>query len=192
MIPARSSEPVVGTIYAPDNAPKRPTIDFEMGGIALQDPSQGLQVQTWRAWFDRNEAAVFVEAPNTPPTMIFEQAAITWLSFCFDQNMRWAAVYTLADGQSYLRWYDSALPGYTITPLDVGVVTPYLTLDDKRQSQGAVSDMVLAYIREENVYLRVQRERFGVMHMWAEKIPKDWIIRNFGMSNKLRLQMEIR
>lgn len=192
MIPIKSEPAVPGLVLSPDNMPKRPTIDYEMGGIALQDPSQGLLVQQWRAWYVRDEMAVYVEATNTPPTKIFEQDRLTWLSFCFDQNMRWSAVYTLQDGESYLRWYDSLEGDYAITPLDDGVITPFLTLDDKRAIMLGSSDIVLAYIQKETVYLRVQRERFQVPHVWQEDIPKDWIIRNFGMSNKLRLQMEIR
>ena len=182
----------MGYLLAPDNLPKRPSIDYEMGGVSLQDPSQGLLVQPWRCWFDRDNSAVMVEAANTPPTKIFDQESITWLSFCFDQNMRWSAVYTLQDGESYLRWYDSLAGDYAITPLDDGVITPFLTLDDKRAIMLGSSDIILAYIQNENVYVRVQRERFQVPHVWQEDIPKDWIIRNFGMSNKLRLQMEIR
>ena len=194
MIPQISSKPVVGVLLTPDNMPKRPTIDFEMGGVALQDPSQGLRVQQWRAWFDPNATppAVFVESANTPPTKIFEQDNITWLSFCFDQNMRWSAVYTLADGNSYLRWYNSAIAGYATTELDDGVISPFLAMDDKRPVMGGRNDIILAYIKNQTVCLRIQRERFNTVHVWAEKIPKDWIIRNFGMSNKLRLQMEIR
>lgn len=191
-IPIKSSEPVVGTLFAPDDFPKRPTIDYELGGIGLQDPSQGLRFQTWRCWFDRDNSAVMVESPNTPPTKIFDQDRIVWLSFCFDQNMRWSAVYTLSDGESYLRWYNSLISNYDITHLDDGVISPFLSLDDKRTLQTGVSDIILAYIKDQSVCLRVQRERFSNVHIWQEKIPKDWIIRNFGMSNKLRLQMEIR
>lgn len=192
MIPIKSTTPVIGQLLSPDNLPKRPTIDFEMGGIGLQDPSQGLRVQQWRGWFERNESAVYVESANTPPTKIFDQQNIVWLSFCFDQNMRWSAVCTLNDGLSYLRWYNSAIDDYDITELDAGVITPFLSLDDKRSTQNGASDIILAYIQNQTVYLRVQRERFTVAHEWEKSIPKDWIIRNFGMSNKLRLQMEIR
>lgn len=194
MIPIKSITPVIGMLYAPDNIPKRPTIDYELGGIGLQNPSEGLEIQTWRCWFDIDNAAVMVEAPNTPPTMIFEQDNIVWLSFSFDQNMRWSAVYTLSDGYSYLRWYNSLIGDYDITELDSGIITPFLTLDDKRylQVNSGKSDVVLAYIQEQKVYVRVQRERFLIAHLWAEDLPDDWFIRNFGMSNKLRLQMEIR
>lgn len=192
MIPIKSDSSVVGILLTPDNMPKRPTIDYEMGGVGLQDPSRGLLFQQWRAWYERDDMAVYVEAPNTPPTKIFEQEGLVWLSFCFDQNMRWSAVYTLQDGESYLRWYDSLAGDYSITPLDDGVITPFLTLDDKREIMLGSSDIVLAYIQNLTVYLRVQRERFQVPHVWQEEIPKDWVIRNFGMSNKLRLQMEIR
>lgn len=194
MMPIKSVTPVIGKLYAPDNMPKRPTIDYELGGVGLQNPIEGLEFQTWRCWFDRDNSAVMVESPNTPPTKIFDQDGIVWLSFAFDQNMRWSAVYTLNDGLSYLRWYNSLIGDYDITELDEGVVTPFLSLDDKRylQVNSGRSDIILAYIQNQSVIIRVQRERFQTPHIWQENIPKDWIIRNFGMSNKLRLQMEIR
>ena len=192
MIPQKSSTPVIGMILAPDNMPKRPTIDYELGGVGIQNSTLGLMYQTWRCWFDRDAESVMVESPNTPATKIFEQGKITWLSFCFDQNMRWSAVYTLASGESYLRWFNSFIGDYDITELEEGVITPFLTLDDKRSEMIANSDIVLAYIQNQTLYLRVQRERFQIPHVWEEDLPKDWIIRNFGMSNKLRLQMEIR
>lgn len=192
MIPIKSTEPVIGDLQSPDNLPKRPTIDYEMGGVGLQDPSQGLEFQIWKCWFDRDSNAVMIESPNTPPIKIFDQENITWISFCFDQNMRWCAVYTLIDGSSYLRWYDSSIPGYSTTNLPAGIKTPFLSLDDKRESQNGFSDIILAYILDQSVCLRVQRQRFANVHVWAEGIPEEWIIRNFGMSNKLRLQMEIR
>lgn len=192
MIPIKSDPALIGLLLPPDNLPKRPTVDYAMGGIGLQDPSQGLLFQSWRAWYVREDFSVYLESPNTPPTKIFEQEGIAWLSFCFDQNMRWSAVYTLQDGESYIRWYDSLSGDYAITPLDDGVITPFLTLDDKRSIMLGSSDIILAYIQNQTVHLRVQRERFQVPHVWQEDIPKDWIIRNFGMSNKLRLQMEIR
>lgn len=192
MIPIKSSVEVAGKLLPPDDLPKRPTIDYELGGIGLQNSSEGLMFQVWRCWFDRDNSAVMVESPNTPPTKIFDQDKIVWLSFCFDQNMRWCAVYTMSDGLSFLRWYNSLIGGYDITPLASGVISPFLTLDDKRPSQTAASDIILAYIQNDTACLRVQRERFNIVHIWQEDIPKDWIIRNFGMSNKLRLQMEIR
>ena len=194
MIPIKSTTAVVGALLAPDNVPKRAAIDYEMGGVALQDPSQGLRVQQWRAWFDPMAAApgVFIESATQPQLQIFEQNDIAWLSFCFDQNMRWSAVYTLNDDSSYLRWYNSLIGDYEILALDKGVISPFLTMDDKRATQMDKNDMILAYIQKQTVFVRVQRERFLIPHVWAEKIPKDCIIRNFGMSNKLRLQMEIR
>ena len=198
-IPTLSIPPIIGVILAPDNMPKRPLVDYELGGVALQDISQGLRVQQWRAWFDRARGAVFVEAPLVLETKIFEQVDIEWLSFCFDQNMRWTACYTLSRGVSYLRWYDSKVADYVITELQTGVITPFLALDDKRPLQSTASDMLLTYLRKQpppstkqNLYLRGQRERFATEHLLHKDVPADWTIRNFGMSRKLRMQWEIR
>lgn len=192
MIPIVSEIPIIGTLSSPDNIPKRPTIAYSLGGIGLSDPTKGLAIQIWRAWFDRESSKVFIESPNTPAVALFDQDKIVWLTFAFDQNMRWTAAYTLSDGKSYLRWFNTISSGYEVTEIGEKVVSPLLTLDDKRPSQSASSDVILAYIQNQIVYVRVQRERFSIPHVWSDNIPEDWSIRNFGMNSKLRLQMEIR
>lgn len=199
MIPDKqlSDEYVPGEMLSPDDAPRRPLHDYELGGVALQDPSQGLQVQYWHCYYDEPLQAVYIEAPNLElPVLLFEQNDIVELSFCFDQNMRWSCVYKTIDGSAYFRWYDSQTADYVVTTLAAGTITPFLSLDDKRIFANATSDIILTYLRKHatepqfnTLYFRAQRDRFTIEYKLADKVKGS--ISNFGMANKLRMEWQI-
>jgi hypothetical protein len=55
-----------------------------------------------------------------------------------------------------------------------------------------ISDVILTYIRDGALYVRVQRERFLTERLIAADIQGSTRIWHFGMNNKLRLQWELR
>lgn len=189
--PAPSVEYVAGVILAPNNRPNKPLIDYERGGVAMQDPSQGLMVQDWQAWYDPADETVRAKGLTTlAEHALFTQPGITWLALCFDQNMRWQCAYTTSAGQCQFRWYDSLLGDYSIINIGAGIRSPMLTLDDKRPVMSQTSDVILTYIKGTNLIYRMQRDRFATEYIYAG--GKTGIIRNFGMSTANRLQWEIR
>lgn len=195
MIPAPSSIAIGGDILPPNDRAAKKYEDWEMGGIAIQDPSQGLRVQEWRAWWEEDSGDVYIMADNQPaPALIYNEPELVWLTLAFDQNMRWLSAYTRADDQSFLKWYNSLIEDYETLPLSTGVLTPFMTMDDNRQAQVVLgkSDVILTYIREEALYVRVQRERFLTERLIAADIQGSTRIWHFGMNNKLRLQWELR
>jgi hypothetical protein len=75
-----------------------------------------------------------------------------------------------------------------ITEIGEGVVTPRITYDDKRQlgSGGySVSDLVLAYVLDDNLYIRLQRDRFSIAYLLAEEVTP---LIKIGFTRALRLQ----
>lgn len=191
MIPELSSQVVVGAIIAPNNTPRINLADWEMGGIALEDPSQGSNVKPWKVAYVSGSGDITVEASDVAPTVVFNQAGIQWLSFCFDQNMRTVLAYTLASGVSYFRWYDAQAAGYVVTSLGSDVRTPQLTLDTKTEKSSASNDVLLTYLRSDKLMLRGQRERFLTEHVLVNGISASKRLINFGMSTKNRLQWEV-
>lgn len=155
-----STTPVLGQFTGPRALPVSGLVDYEHGGVAIQDPSRGLMYQTWRARVIGRD--IFLSAPNTPEFVAYAGSAIiTEVSLAFDQNMR-PAIAFVEGGRAKLLWYDSAIPGETVTELAAAVITPRVALDDKRQSQLGISDIILAYLRDGALYYRQQRDRFLV------------------------------
>lgn len=144
--------------------------DFEDGGIGIQDPSAGLFYQIWRLRVIGLD--LVLDAPNWPEYVVHTVSAeVTEVSLTFDQNMRPAIAFVEA-GQAKLLWYDSAVQEQVITTLASDIVTPRVTLDDKRQSQLGISDIILAYKRGNSLYYRQQRNRFQVEYDPTEPMPE--------------------
>src|SRR5574341_977418 len=108
------SDPAVTAAFLfPDIDDLGEMISLELGGVGLNDPSQGRMVQVWTARIDGQ--AVKVSAPNTPETTLFTVAGtLTAVSLAFDSNMQPAVSFT-EDGMVKLRWFDTTLPGFTTT-----------------------------------------------------------------------------
>lgn len=191
MIPELASNAIVGIILPPNNSPKFDLSDWEMGGIALENPQEGANVKPWKATYNPVTSDITLESAGDPPMVVLNKPGIQWLSFCFDQNMRYVFTWTLANGKGYLYWYDPQQEAYSELLLGDGIVTPHLTLDYKLIKNYAGNDVILTYLQQGSLILRVQRERFITEHVLATGVGLTKRIRNFGMSTKSRLQWEV-
>ena len=189
-----STIPVTGAILPPRNR-RRPDelVAWELGGVALQDPSQGLQVQVWEASSDGENIDVYPDgSPDSPlaARIISGETDITEVSLAFNQNMDTHLAF-VADGQAKLRWFDSQAGGFVVDDLDPDVTSPVVVLDDKRESQTRAgnNDVLLFYVRAGNLYLRRQRDRFGDEFLLREGAGTR--IERLGMSDQLRIQIRM-
>jgi hypothetical protein len=195
VIPANrlSTDPYPAAYLSPDDVtPPNALTDYELGGIALSDPSQGLRVQTWTATWNSGDGGVYADSPATSPALVFTPGSgLSWLSLAFDQNMRPVIAYTQA-GAAKMRWYDSEIAGYTTTTFPVGTSDPCVCMDDKRQSQtsGGANDVIVGYIRAGSLYFRAQRDRYGVEYLLASDLGAVKV-RRIGMNEVNRLQFRL-
>lgn len=186
-----SSQVVYAPYLSPDNIEQpSPLVDYEMGGVALNDPTQGLEVYTWIAQYYPLTGDVTVFAPGTPEQAIFNAPGLTELSLAFDQNMR-PFVAFVQNGQAKFFWFDTVIGETLITLLPVDAVTPRCCMDDKREmqtSQGQ-NDVILAYLRGTSLYYRQQRDRYETEYLLTAAAPGTKLIR-VGMNQLRRLQFE--
>jgi hypothetical protein len=182
-----SSTPVSGRFAPPDWSLLNDLHDFELGGVALNDPSQGLEVQTWECFY--READVVVKPASGPETVLFSTPRITALSFAFDQNMRPIVAFEQED-QVWLWWWDTLTSTRRTDSFGVGRC-PRLTLDDKRASQYANSDLVFAYIRDTSLCYRQQRDRFTVERVLRTNVSPMSRLKNVAMTLNWRLKFEL-
>lgn len=186
-----STRPVVSALLLPDGRQGGMLHDFEMGGAALNDGSQGIDLQLWFCWVDRSDnVRVRTEAGFGPGTILFNQPGIIRVSFSFDSNMQPAVAYELEGGVGFF-WFDSTSSGYVTTTYP-GARTPRVTHDDKRDYEAAKSDVILAYFREDGLYFRQQRDRYLIEYMLEDSLPKTLRLANVAMGLNYRLHFEMR
>lgn len=190
MIPENreSTTPVRGTFIAPDGMSGSQMIDYERGGIAVNDPSQGLRVQEWMFYY--RDGVVYCKADLTAEFAIFAADGVTALSGSFDQNMRPIVAYLIGK-ECRLNWYDT-LAGTRRDDSFGELRTPKLSLDDKRSSQFQASDVIFSYIRDGNLCYRQQRDRYTVERILRSGLSEYAKIISVGMTHGWRLQFEIR
>jgi hypothetical protein len=181
----------------PDNIPVYYTTDYQLGGIGLSDASQGLQVQAWFLEISGpvSNNNIVISAPNTQPTILLSAPNVTEVSLSFDQNMRPAVAY-VSQGNPYFWWFDTTIPGYTTISLGSTVTNPRCTTDDKRAREVNIgyTDIILAYINNNNLCFRQQRDRFTIERVLQANlnnlIPNPSLIK-IGMNSIERLQFQI-
>lgn len=162
-------------------------MDYEDGGIAISDPSQGLRVQVWRGQLVGQNVVIVAES-TLEEMVVYNGSRVTEFSFTFDQNMR--PVVTVIDvNRIKLRFYDSFIADYTTEDFGNTWSNPRVFLDDKRQPMLAVSDVILAYIRAGNLYMRLQRDRYGVEYFLRDNASG---LHTFGMGKNWRLQFHMK
>lgn len=200
MIPQNSiSSPTLPAQFvSPGDIPIDATFAYELGGVALSDPSQGLMVQTWKVEIitrlDGSGDAVISSATQSP-LVLFNLPAFTEISLAFDQNMKPFVAY-VSQGNPGFWWFDATLPGTRFTALPVGSTTPRCTLDDKRPQEiaGGLSDIILTYILSGNLYFRAQRDRYTVEYLLYPALNTKVVnpqINKVCMNLQYRLQWEI-
>lgn len=179
-----STTPQPAALLLPDPQPSL-TTSRARGGVALNDASQGLNVQTWTLTTDG--ANVTIEGETVAPSVLFTGTGITEVCLAFDQNMRPFVAFVDSGGPKY-RWFDSLDSTTKITSLASDVVTPRCTLDDFRLSQVNASDIILAYVRGGLLFFRAQRDRYTIEYPLSAPCQG---LRYVAMGVNLRLQFEV-
>ncbi len=181
-----STRPIPGNITGGRSQTVDPVEDFETGGVALDDGTQGLLVRVWRAYIENDE--IYIDAAGIAPIQAYAGSEISEVSLAFDQNMRYALA-IVEGGTAKLNWYDTTILSRTTLVFE-NAITPRICMDDKRELATGENDIILAYVKSSKLYCRLQRDRFTVEYLLADLPASAHLIR-FGLSDKLRLQFEL-
>jgi len=180
-------------LVAPDSYDAVPLLyDWETGGIALGDVSQGSKIRSWGIVYENGGVYLFPEDTPAEKSLVVSVDGITEVSFAFDQLMRISVAYVVA-GVTYLYWYDTAVPGYTTTTI-TGAISPKLTLDDKAKIAHilAESTVILFYIKDNEVCYRLQNDRFGIEYQFtAGLVGVAQRINKVGLDKANRMHIEV-
>lgn len=176
-----SSSPVDQPFLYPRDAFKQRLVGYDYGGVALNDASQGLRVKVWTCTWDGKD--FIVSAPDVDPVTIYSDTDVHELDFTMDQGGQPYLAYSKSDGTLIYRYYDATVPGFVVTTLPEKGFNPRCQLDDKRKAAILYSDIILAYMRVRTLYMRVQRDRFGIEYTLGTGIQG---LRKIGMGNDYR------
>ena len=169
--------------------PQTKLIDRTLGGIALQNTSEGLNYQIWEIYYESGSVRIKGLSNNLTYSLL-SLDGITELSLAFDLSMNVSFSYVV-NGQAFLSFYDAFTQSYTTLHLE-NCRSPRMTYDDTREMQTNTSDVICAYINKETLQLcyRLSRDRFTIEYPLKSVAENARLIR-VGMTDKLRLQFKI-
>lgn len=172
-------------VPAPFIAPRRKSLtrDFEWGGVALQNVSKGLLYKVWEAYYSGRD--IYISNGTTAHLVVRDIDAPTYISLAFDVNMNYALAY-IVGGTLYWKWFDSVSGTYTTTAY-ANITSVHCSLDDPRAGADTWNDVVLFYTSNDNLYYRLQRERYTIAHLICPLVGR--VIWQTGMTKNLRLQV---
>lgn len=135
------------------------TVDYELGGVDLGDTSQGIRAKLWQMRVEGGDV-ILTDGMSISYTL-FSSIGITEASVSFDQNMRPVVVY-VENGITKLYWYDPEEQDQVFDVLANDIVSPKASLDDSRPETVSSSQVVISYIRNGFLCIRLQSERYAI------------------------------
>lgn len=164
-----------------------PLTDYEKGGVNLQDPSQGLDVQLWKLRYNDITGEFLLSASNYPETVQFVRFDVSYLSLSFDSNMNPFISFTEA-GVGKFWWFNPLTNQQEFEEvLIASASSPYATMDDRRPLENFTRDNILTYVRSGNLYFRAQRDRYLIEYLLKTGVTGEVLVA--GMGTNLRLQI---
>lgn len=154
---ALSASPIIDSFILP--ARSSMLEDFEFGDTNIYEATQSFQT-LWKCFYENGH----IKISNDENThVLLEIAEVVALALAFDLNMRPMVAYN-TKFSSFLYWYDTSVGAQITTELGKDYHFLQLSLDDNRSSQSANADIILAYIKNNKLFMRIQRERFQIEH----------------------------
>lgn len=141
-------------------------LDYERGGVRLHDNTEGLNNYVWHSQYHPDSGQVILSNGQASHT-VFSVKNITELAFAFDINMQPIVAYVV-DNTTYLYYSDSASTQFITICIGNNLINPRLTLDDRRSNQSSNADVLLAYVKDNVLCVRNQRERYTIEHELGE------------------------
>lgn len=164
-------------------------IDRALGGISLQNISQGLTYQLWEIFYEA--PLVRLKGLTTHEIITLEEIpGVTEVSVAFDLNMNVTYAYVV-NGISYLKYYDVNTSSHVLYEIPESI-SPRLAYDDLRITQVNSSDIVCAYINKttNTMCYRLLRDLYSIEYPLHE-VPENARLIRVAMSKGRRLQFRL-
>lgn len=174
--------------YGPPQDDPDALVDYDLGGVALNNTSKGLMYQVWT--YEAVGSSAFVSASNTAGRILLFTVStdIEQIRGTFDQNMNPMVAYKQS-GQWHYWWFDTISGTMVVSDLPVGVDSVVVTLDDKRQLEATGSDVLLFYTLNNNLYHRRQRDRYTTDFLLRAGIGGTLVRADMNGINRLQIKL---
>ncbi|TMP48725.1 hypothetical protein [Pseudoalteromonas sp. S1688] len=169
--------------------------DVSLGPINLNDSQGRLDSRYWFIYqnSDTNQILVCGAEDNQwgEPIELFNESGTVWeISLTFDQLGRPLVFYRISADTLKLYWYNPVLEQTELKVLAQGI-DPNAGFDAPQDTGQSYSDAMLFYVRDNVIYMRIQRDRFETEYV-TPSIGANVELRSSGMRVDNRYQVVYR
>lgn len=177
----------VTRMLSPDRDKVSGLEDSEWGGSDLKNTDNGFLVAVWTVRVEDDKVLLFKNQEFH--SVLWEQDDIADIALTFDQTMNPILAWRSVANELFLRTFDAFTQSFIITPFGLGKC-PRLSLDDKRPIGIYTSDIIFAYIKDNSLMYRQQREAFLIEHTIVSNLHSSQRLDRIGMGG-LQFQFEL-
>lgn len=139
--------------------------DVNIGPIGLSNSQGVLNKRYWLVYQDEEGKVIAKgsegEEWDSPNVLFTLEDTINEISISFDQLGRPLVLYTINRTQLFLYWYNTEKGEVEHKNLGTGH-NPFARFDVTYNTSAPYSDCMLFYVRDDKIWMRVQRDRFDV------------------------------
>lgn len=158
--------------------------EYERGGIAIEDASEGMDYQDWQVTINGQDIVVTGQTTLESVIVFTAIGIVTEVSLAFDQLMHIFITF-VEDDIAQFYWYNPISEANEFFILPANTISPRCTLDDHRYTQVPASDIIIAYTTNNNLCFRMQRDRYTIEYLLTTGITR---LKRIGMGTNNRLQ----
>ena len=162
--------------------------DSEWGGTDVKNTDHGFLVHIWTVSVN-DDGQVRLYRGQEFHSILWVQEGIADIALTFDQTMNPMLAWRTVDNDLFLRSFDAFTQSFIVTPFGKGKC-PRLSLDDKRPIAIGISDIIFAYIQDNELCYRQQREAFLVKHVIVSDLHPSQRLDRIGMGG-FQFQFEL-
>lgn len=177
----------VTRMLAPDVDKVSGLTDSEWGGSDIKNTDSGFLVHIWTVRVEDDKVLLF--RGDNFHSILLVQDGITDIALTFDQTMNPVLAWRNIDNELILRSFDALTQTFIQTSFGLGKC-PRLSLDDKRPIAVGISDIIFAYIKNNSLCYRQQREAFLIEYVIVNNLHPSQRLDRIGMGG-LQFQFEL-
>lgn len=168
--------------------------DINIGPMGLSNSQGVLNKRYWLIYQD-SEGKVVVRGSkgntwDSPTTLFTTTDKIDEISISFDQLGRPIVLYTINETQLFLYWYNPGIGEAEHKVLGIGH-NPFARFDVIYKAGTSYSDCLLFYVRDDKIWMRVQRDRFDIEYA-TPAVGRDIKILSSNLNTANRFQVSYR
>lgn len=161
-------------LLPPFNITENDSISYSYGGVALNNPFQGLKVYIWKARLSNSKVYISNSSDNFVSETLFysHDASVERVNLSFDNNMQ-PILLLYYQNTAVIRFYDGGVSDFVFQTV-ANVRGARAVMDYPWRGGNEIRDTLVCYVRNDNNMLCYRRSRDRYLFEYEIRMLHKW------------------